>query len=179
MAVAFVVEDGTGLSNATSYVTVVEARDYISIKPTNAKWDALADEQVEAYLMWATRLLDQRAFFYGQKAVQSSALRWPRSGVMDRDGISVPYDTIPEPIKAATIEIAFFLCTQSVDPSTGLPQTSGAIKSIKADVVEIVYDDGRYQDPTLFPLGINDLLLGYGSLQTSTTGSSFGRVVRA
>jgi len=179
MAVAFVVETGAGLSNATSYVSVEEARDYISIKPANAKWDDLTDEQVEAFLMWATRLLDQRAFYYGHKAVDSSALRWPRAGVVDRDGVSVPYDTIPEPIKDAVVEIAYFLCTQSIDPSTGLPQTAGAIKSIKADVVEIVYDSGRYQDPTFFPIGLNDLLLGYGSMPTSTTGSSFGRVVRA
>ncbi len=106
MAVVFTVEDGTGLPNANSYVTLLEADDYLSIKPNSSAWEALDDVVREKYLMWATRLLDQRAKWAGTKAFQDSALAWPRLYVIDREGYPVAGDIVPDEVKAATIEIA-------------------------------------------------------------------------
>lgn len=171
------VETGTGIVGANSYVTLDEADDYLSLKPTYSLWENL--EEPENYLMWATRLLDQRAMFRGSKAVPESGLRWPRKGVCDRDGLSVPYDSVPFPIKAAVIEIAFNLVSQSVDPSTPSAAAGGQIKRIKADVLEIEYVEGTATSTSnYFPIGINDILSGLGTLQ-STSGSKFGRILRA
>lgn len=173
---SFIVEDGTGLTNSTSYISVLDADDYLSLRSGYSLWEAV-DEQ-ENYLMWATRLLDQRAAFRGSKAVSGSALRWPRVGVCDRDGIAVDYQTIPEPIKAAVAEIAFHLATQGVDPSVPI-STSGEIKRIKADVVEIEYVEGTASSTVnYFPVGINDILAGLGSISTGT-GSRFVRIMKA
>ncbi|MFM7009113.1 MAG: DnaT-like ssDNA-binding protein [Betaproteobacteria bacterium] len=176
--VDMVVEDGTGLSNANSYVTLQEAEDYLSIKSASAFeiWDAELDQ--ENYLMQATRVLDQRAHFTGYKTVSTSALRWPRSGVSDRDGVSLSYDVIPNPIKAATIEIAYHLLSQNIDPSLPTQTSDGQISSIKADVIEIKYVSGTAGPVNHFPLGINSILQGLGSIATGV-GSKFGRILRA
>lgn len=171
-----IVEDGTGLLDATSYVSVNEADDYLSVRPNYNVWD-LAENQ-EELLMWATRLLDQRTSWQGFKQVEGSALRWPRYGAKDRDGMLVPYDSVPVPVKSATIEIAFHLLTQNVDPSAPI-STSGEIKRVKADVVEVEYFEGTARATTnYFPVGINDILFGLGSISTGT-GSKFGRILRA
>jgi hypothetical protein len=172
----FVVEDGTGLTTATSYVSTQEADEYLSLRPNYAAWDAA--ENVEELLMWATRLLDQRATWYGNKQVNESSLRWPRYGVNDRDGIAIPYDEVPLAVKHATIEIAYHLLTQNVDPSAPIA-TAGEIKRVKADVVEVEYFEGTARATTnYFPVGINDILRGLGSISTGT-GSKFGRILRA
>lgn len=173
----FLVEDGTGLTGANSYVTTDEADDYLSVKPNYSVWEAV--EEPENYLMWASRLLDQRAVFRGAKTVQGSGLRWPRTGICDRDGIAVPYDSVPSPIKAAVIEIAFHLVSQSVDPSAPSANSGGQIKRLKADVVEIEYVEGTSGNTSnYFPVGINDILAGLGSLQGGG-GSRFGRILKA
>lgn len=170
-----IVEDGTGLPDANSYASVADADNYLSVRPNYDAWDNF--ENQENYLMWATRLLDQRATFYGYKQVANSALRWPRTGVVDRDGLAVPYDEVPLAIKHAVIEIAMHLFTQNVDPSTPI-STSGEIKRVKADVLEVEYFENTARATTnYFPVGINEILRGYGSLN-SGTGSRFARISR-
>lgn len=172
---AFVVEDGTGLDDATSYASLQEADDYLSLRPGYAAWEDA--DNTEELLMWATRLLDQRTNWRGYKQVNDSALRWPRYGVTDRDGISVAYDSVPTPVKHATIEIAFHLLTQNVDPSAPI-STSGEIKRVKADVLEVEYFENTATATTnYFPVGINDILFGLGAISTGT-GSKFARILR-
>lgn len=180
----FIVEDGTGLDNATSYVSVAEADDYLSIRPNIDDWTELDSTEKEAKLMWATRLLDQRARFYGRKTDNANGLEWPRIGVTDKNGAVVPYDVVPEPIKDATVEIAFYLLVNSLDPALppgGGGVAGGAIKRIKADVVEIEYTEGTAASAvtTYFPLGINDILAGLGTLIGAGGGRGFGRILRA
>lgn len=174
----FVVETGEGVADASSYVTVSEADDYLSIRPAITAWSALDTAGKQSYLMWATRLLDQRATYRGSKYGTSGALRWPRSGVVDCDGLAVPYDTIPDDLKAAVIEMAFHLVSQGVDPSVPAASTSGEIKRIKADVVEIEYMEGTSAGNNYFPVGINTILRCIGSIKTGN-GSKFSRILKA
>lgn len=177
-----IVEDGTGLTNSNSYASLSEAEDYLTIKGAfGESWFELGSSEQEFYLQWSSRLLDQRANFVGSKYVQESALRWPRQGAVDRDGISLPYDEIPVRIKDATIEIAYHLLSKGLDPS-GQPTTdsSGKIKKIKADVVEIEYESVKAVSEVAmyFPFGINQLLSPIGSIP-SGNGSRFGRILKA
>jgi hypothetical protein len=173
-----IVEDGTIVPNANSYVTVLELDNYMSVRPTTAEWEDLDTSDKEAYLRWATRLLDQRATFYGHKTDTTSALRWPRIGVTDRDKAPVPYDIVPRPIKDAVIEIAYYMFSQGVDPSVPL-SPGGEIQRVKLAVIEIEYTEGT-QSNTLnyFPVGINDILRGLGTIQMGN-GSRFGRILRS
>jgi len=176
----FVVEDGTVVDDASSYISIDDADDYLSIKPNSTALADVAEATRENYLMWATRLLDQRAFFQGVKTDEDSTLRWPRQGVIDKDGNLVASDEIPQGIKDATVEIAYHLYSQSVDPSAP-PSTSAAasgIKKIVAAEVSIEYQDAAnlVSNNNLFPGGINRLLSPYGSIVGA--GSGFGLIRR-
>lgn len=165
---AFIVEDGTIVPGATSYVTVAEADDYISVKSNAAEWTALPDLTIQNYLMWATRLLDQRSRWQSGTVLTDpdQDLSWPRQGAYDREGEAIPDDIIPDEIKDATIEIAFNLFDQNVDPSSGGSSGSagGVINKIKVAVIEIGYSEGTTSTTSPFPSGINEILWPLGSI---------------
>lgn len=122
-APTIVVEDGTGLPNANSYVTVAEAEAYIETRLNSAEWtDASADLKAIAVLN-ATRSIDVNMEWAGYRATQAQALDWPRIYVPDsrysmdhwvRDplapigiyGPTYPSDEVPARIKEATAELA-------------------------------------------------------------------------
>jgi hypothetical protein len=179
--VALIVETGSGNALANSYGSVLESLDYLSVKGIlSTTWVALPILSQENYLMWATRLLDQRAFYPGHKAVAVSGLRWPRVGVLDKDGISLASDSVPRIIKAVTFEIAHHLFIKGLDPSVAPDSlATGNVKRLKADVVEIEYDtkSAGSEIALYFPAGINLMLRPLGSLPVGN-GSRFAKLLR-
>lgn len=175
---AFVVEDGTGLLAATSYISVADADDYLSIKAEllSVEWTGITTEFKEDYLMWATRLLDQRARWAGQKTVTASPLQWPRSWVCDRNGLSVDPNSVPSQVEAATVEIAYHLAVEDTDPAAPNAASAGGIKRLKADVLEIEYQDNAVIAANYFPVGLNQILSPLGAMPGG--GSGFARVIR-
>lgn len=139
MAFTFVVEDGTGLSNATSYVSVADADDILVVNIHNtATWDALSDTDKGYLLSWASRFLDAHTRWKGYKTVETSALRWPRTGVVDRDNILIDSDVIPYQLKNATANMARYLMTTD----RTLERDQDGLVRVKADVVELEFRDG-------------------------------------
>jgi hypothetical protein len=104
---AIVVEDGTGLSTAESYITVAYADDYHSDR-AQTTWDG-SDEDKEAALRRALAYLDGR---YGprfnglRKLGRDQALMWPRVGATDSEGWVIDSDVIPPELKRAQAEAA-------------------------------------------------------------------------
>jgi len=132
----FEVETGSGSTTATSYASVATADDYHSIRPEESTWAALTTEQKQERLMLATALLDERLEWHGAKRVTASALRWPRSGLVDRDGVDVSDLSIPTRLAWATAELARLL-------TAGSAATSGDSRSAKSKTtgpVSITYD---------------------------------------
>jgi hypothetical protein len=170
---ALTVENGTVVTGANSYVTLAYANAYFEVDAEFFDtWDALDDEDKEIRLKWATRILDQKVVWKGRKTTDASPLRWPRTGVQDRDGISVGINAIPEQLKQVTCEMAKFVGT--VNPTTS--QGGDALKRVVVDVIELEYQDGAIQAeaPPLF----NQLLTGLGFYPTSG-GHSFARIIKA
>jgi len=96
-------------ATANTYVTMTEAEDYIETRLHADNWtDANSNDQ-EAALLWATALLDRLCNWNGAKAVDTQALRWPRSFIYDSDGNPVSGTTIPQFLKDATAEFALHL----------------------------------------------------------------------
>lgn len=171
MAFVFVVEDGTGLSNATSYVSVEDATDIICVNiHVSAAWEALSVADQEKLVSWASRYLDAHARWKGTKTVPTSALRWPRCGVYDRDNTLIDENTIPEQLKIATAEMARYLITE--DRTTERAQDG--LESVKADVVEIEFLAG-YRLPQI-PSHLEYLIQGLGTLSSGT--QRFVRITR-
>lgn len=172
MALVLIVEDGTIVPNANSFVTVAEADEYlqanIHVWPV---WSDLSEESKEALLIWATRYLDQRAIWKGRKTNNTSALRWPRTGVKDADGEWIGDFTIPPQLKQATIEMARYLIES--DRSTDRPQDG--LSRLKVDVIELVFNQD-YRLPEV-PNEINMILSGLGLIKTGQGG--YARINRS
>ena len=103
-----VIEDGTGLSTAESYLSVVDADTYIAAHGANATWTASVTADKEEALRLATQYLDLQygIRFKGYRIDVDQSLCWPRYDVYDRDGYTVDYQSVPVQVKHATAEMA-------------------------------------------------------------------------
>jgi hypothetical protein len=91
------------------YATVAEADALLLVDSArSAGWDPLADEVKAARLAEATRLLDELCWL-GEPA--SPPARWPRTGVLDRDGEPVPDSGVPPELELAAARLAADLAT--------------------------------------------------------------------
>jgi len=98
-----------GATDANTYATYAEAEAYIESRLHIDNWTDSNDDNREAAIMWATALLDRLCNWDGRKAVDTQALRWPRSFIYDPDGNPVSGTTIPQFLKDATAEFALHL----------------------------------------------------------------------
>jgi hypothetical protein len=102
---AFKAEDGTGYSDANSYITVEEADDYHADRG-NSDWAGSGMEK-KAALIKATAYIEANfPWSTGQKANWDQALGWPRVGAEDIDGYDIEFDVIPLCVKHACAELA-------------------------------------------------------------------------
>ena len=111
---ALVVEDGTGLSNADSYVAVATVTAYLtSMKSATelATWTGSSLANQERYCRVATQYLDSRynGRLPGTKINASMSLLWPRRDVWDLDGYEVDSESLPQKWKDACSELALRL----------------------------------------------------------------------
>lgn len=111
-ATALTVEDGTIVSGADSYITLVAAEQVVEDwnPPGRSTWDAAAstNDLKTAWLRLATRLLEDAAIWKGTLTDHETpqGRLWPRIGVFDREGRDVSESSIPEPIKIAQVFVA-------------------------------------------------------------------------
>lgn len=87
----FVVEDGTGLPNSTSYVSVAYADAYFADRG-NTVWPTLTQPLKEAALINGTDYIDLRwgPFLAGMKFKDDQALQFPRKMCCDSDVAMFP-----------------------------------------------------------------------------------------
>lgn len=155
---ALVVEDGTGLADANSYVSETDFDAYCddrAISPTSG--------DVEAALVRASASLDgaYRAQYPGYRTnTRVQGLEWPRTAAYDYEGNLIPEDEIPKEVTQATCELAV---RELASPGSTAPDLDrgGDIRSIRAGSVAIEY--GANSTPeTIYTIvdGIMASLLG-------------------
>jgi hypothetical protein len=172
MAFSFSVEDGSGVADATSYVSVQDADDILTVNiHAGPEWTAASNDDKERLLSWASRYLDERARWFGTKAVETSALRWPRSGVKDQDDIEISDDVIPRQLQIATAEMARYLLSDD----RSVERDQDGLERLKADTIELEFADG-YRLPAV-PSHIGYLIKGLGTIG-SGNGTTFARIIR-
>jgi len=137
MAVTFVVEDGTGLSNATTYISDSDADQLVEDFGLAWASGASADDKKQN-LNAATRYIDARYHVAWQsyRSTEAQALDWPRYGVVDTDGWEIADNVIPAKLKQAVVEVAVYRNNNgNAFPDLDNP---GALKreKIKIDVLE-------------------------------------------
>lgn len=128
MAATFVVEDGTGLSDANSYLSEAGADQYFDNHGAPTAWSSLAQAAKEEALRLGTQYLDAvyGARWKGERVLATQALDWPRNNVADRDGFAVEDDEVPTAVEDATAEAAIRSLTATLIPDITTP---GGIRS--------------------------------------------------
>lgn len=132
---AIVVEDGTIVANANSYVTVAETTAYATARGVTLDEDSV----VETQLIRAMDYLEaQGASYKGCKVNPAEqVLQWPRKGV-EIEGTDYPSNKIPNTLKQAQMRLVVEL-TNGVDI---MPTRSGGfVKREKVDVIETEYSE--------------------------------------
>lgn len=137
MAITFTVEDGTGVTGATTYLSLADAEQIV--EDYGLAWASGAtDDEKKVALNNGSLFIDTRyPPWKGYKRLSTQGLDWPRSGVVDEDGYVVPNTSVPEDIKRATVEAAvYYNNNDSLFPDA---DGDGALKAekIKIDVIEI------------------------------------------
>lgn len=158
MTIALTVEDGTGLSDANTFVSLVDAK---------ARWDgrgisysAYADDVLNGALVRASSFLTDAYSWDGYRINgRDQALAWPRKCVTDRDGYLVADDAVPREIIAATCEIAIVEAATpgAMNPSVVLSEkvVSEQVGSIRVEYAN-TYSSAEDSRPTLTI--VNDLI---------------------
>ncbi len=133
---SIVVEDGTGLSTAESYISIADADTYF-INRGITSWDALDNtDDKEPALRKATEYMinEYRKRWQGARFTEAQALDWPRVGVVV-DSWSIDSDSVPEIIARACAEFALKSISETLQPDL----EQGVLKE-KVGPIEVEYD---------------------------------------
>jgi hypothetical protein len=133
-----IVEDGTIVASANSWVTALEADDYFTVEHPNATdWEGFDDDTKEASLRFAVKLLDTMDW-YGYRADPSNQeLSWPRNLVYDEDRQRYfQPNEIPAFLKDSQRELAVALARED-RTLVGESAAGAGLKRAKVDVLEL------------------------------------------
>ena len=150
---AIIVESGTIVAGANSYVSEAELTSYATARGVTLTGTP------ESLLIKAMDYVETQPFI-GTKLTRDQPLQWPRSGVVI-DGWSYPPSEIPDELKTAQMTVALAI-DEGNDP---LAPVSPAIKRkrVKADTVESEYQDGA-------PASSFSVAIGRSFAKLTTTG---------
>jgi len=156
-----IVEDGTGLENADSYVSVEFADNYFTSRGYT-EWasigedEADSDAEKEVLLIKATDFIDNIYQWNGKKASYEQALNFPRTGLFDYNGYEVV--SVPVQLKQAVCEAVKVLINGSELFNT--QSENGAVINEKIGELSFSYDvSQKVKDSTLYE-SINSRLKG-------------------
>lgn len=141
---ALIVEDGTGMPDADSYLSVVAADAYHAAVG-NAVWQPLPAADKEAALRRATQYLDTRYRWRGEPLTTTQALAWPRTSAQ------WPVRRLQD----ATAELALRAAEQG---SLYADEGPAAVKSETVGPISVTYADAQ-RGQVKFTI-VDDLLAG-------------------
>ena len=132
-----------GANNANTYATLVVADQYHEDRPpAGTTWSGATDEEKNAALLWATKLLDSLVDWSGWVVDDVQVLLWPRSGMVYPSGYAVDSDSIPTELQEATAEYARQLLAKNRAEDSDI-ETQG-ITSVKAGPVTLTFKNSVF-----------------------------------
>lgn len=146
---ALIVEDGTIVAGADSYVTLAYASDYHE-KRGNTGWATLTSEEQEQAIRRGTDYLEQsyRLRWLGYRRSEAQSLSWPRDEVPRADFTYLnqysfyPDNVVPDEVKKACAEAAF-----RAGQGELIPDLTQLVTREKIDVIEVEYSQYSSQLP--------------------------------
>jgi len=125
--VPLVVETGAGVAEANSYVSVADATAFFT-----ARGLTFADyEQRLLQAMDSIEVID----FVGTKTHSVNDLRFPRTGITNREGVAYEVDEVPKSIVTAQLWLAHYI-SGGTNPGAVAAST---VKREKVDTLEVEY----------------------------------------
>jgi len=181
---ALIVETGTGIADANSYIDIAFADTYQADRGRSA-WALLTEPVKTVALIAATQFVDESLPWIGSKGTAAQGLKWPRiAGVdslgdsillIDRDGFDIT--GVPAALKKAIAEAAFLSSTDAEFFTEA--DSNGKIIRKKTDVLETEYQAEssalKPAQPTVYSV-LNLLLKGL--YVAPSTGFACAKVTR-
>lgn len=130
---AIIVEDGTGLANAESYLSVAEFKAYCDGR--GMSYSGNSDTVIEQKLRIATGYIDTVKRYKGQRLLVEQSLEFPRDSLTDWGGLEVT--GVPGRVKQACAELAFKAFSENL--YTDLDR-GGMVTSQGVGPINVTYD---------------------------------------
>lgn len=135
-----IVEDGTGVPNANSYVDVAYARTFAD----DVGLVFPSDDDALARLLLGSMAYIEAQPFQGFASTPTQSLQWPRTGVFV-NGYAVPSNTIPIQLKQAQVQAAFMVSegtdlNPTIDAGLITKETVGPIETDYSEEYLATYD---------------------------------------
>ena len=127
----FIVEDGTGLPNATSLTTVEWADQHLAATGYAPEWENLDDEVKKARLNTATSIFANSFSFYGYLLSETQSLPFPRKDLRDREGRLIL--GVPPIVRSAVAELAYYVSQENPFTDSELAE----LESIKVGPISL------------------------------------------
>ncbi len=148
---ALIVEDGTGKSNADSYLSDADASTYHINFGSDAWAQEGSEPKREKALRQATQYL--QAHFEGRwigiRANELQSLAWPRNHAIDVDDFLISHIIVPQRVKDATAELAVRALAGPLQTDETTPGTIRRSR-VKVDVIEKETEYNGASQQTLF-----------------------------
>ena len=109
---AFVLEDGSGLTNSNAFVSVAAFKTYADDRGLVYS-GTYSDAQIEQAIVRATDYLSNSFAWQGFRVKErndsagAQALAWPRTSVLDSAGYTLDSESLPWELENATCEVAW------------------------------------------------------------------------
>ncbi len=148
------VEDGSIVAGANSFVTIAELDTYLANRG-DTSLSTKTDQEKEVLLYKAIEyLLNVESKFKGVRVSSEQVLMFPRSGVT-LFGFTVESDIIPDQIKNAQMQLASELNAQNL-----LANTTPDKRIIKEKLgpIETEYSEHGFQEGSTIPVLVNTFL---------------------
>ena len=169
MAIQIVVENGTPVPGANSYVSISEAREYAMNRGVVYVGN---DDEVASMLIRATDYLESLATKYqGVRTFEYQALQWPRTGVLIY-GQALPPTSIPKTLVNAQCKLAM-LIHEGIDLQPTITAESFVTRrkigpldtEFAAPTADTVLPTFTAVDDMLAPLFMRDAAFGFRTIR--------------
>ncbi|MBO7715778.1 MAG: hypothetical protein J6S85_19605 [Methanobrevibacter sp.] len=138
--IELIVEDGSCVANANSYVSLEDADEYQRSR-NRSDWAELEDNQKISCILKATQYIDSIYDWKGRAKYEEQFLAFPRVAITDNNGFDVSH-IIPSKLKVAVYEAAYFGFKE--DLFTVYESSSGNVKRDKKVVTGAVEKEVEY-----------------------------------
>lgn len=147
MPTALILEDGTNVEGANTFVALTEVVKFCADRALTFTG---TQAQQEANVIEAGEYLqnEERYRYRGLKTVLEQTMPWPRAGAKEFRGPAIPSDGIPWRVKQAQCFLSY-LAGRSPGSLQKLLERGGRIHSKKVDVLETVFESDAPVETTI------------------------------